>query len=447
MFERAVGQKLDHWLEQNDRKPLLVRGARQVGKTRAVTRFARRFECFIDLNLERAGDRAPFERGLDASQIFQAVVIRKQAQPVPGRTLLFLDEIQACPEAVRMLRYFYEEMPDLCVIGAGSLLEIALAKAEIEFPVGRVQHLVMYPLSFVEFLEAIGENRAVELLTQVPLPEYGSGAVMDLFHTYALIGGMPEVVAAFAHTRDASQLHDIYESLLQSYIDDVAKYARNGSMARILEHCIRTAPLEAGSRITFAGFGQSEYRSREVGEALRTLEKALLLHLLYPTTSTSAPIRIDQRRSPRLQFLDTGLLNYFADLQSQHVVHADLHSFYRGLTAEHIVGQELLCTRAGFLHKPTFWVRQKSQSSAEIDFLVQHAGQAIPVEVKAGRTGRLRSLHAFIDAGNHARAVRLHAGPLAREKCRTPAGTPFELLSLPYSLTARLHNYLDWAWA
>ena len=444
MFQREIEGRLARWAGQRNRKPLLLRGARKVGKTVAVRRFGECFDCFIELNLEQASDREPFNHGLEVEELFQAIVLRKHARPVEGRTLLFLDEIQDCPEAVHMLRYLYEKMPSVHVIGAGNLLEISLAKAEIEFPVGRVQHLVMYPLSFAEYLNAIGETDAGSALNAVPLPKHATDRLFELFHRYALVGGMPEVVAEYSRTQDTPALCDIYASLLQSYLDDVPKYARNDTMARVLDHCIRAAPLEAGNRITFAGFGRSNYRSREVGEALRILEKALLLHLLYPTTTTQIPVRPDMRKSPRLQFLDTGLLNYYAGLQDQYFLHADLHSFYRGLLAEHIVAQELLCHRGSHMQKPSFWVRDKSQSGAEVDFVVQHRGQVIPVEVKAGSTGRLRSLHQFVDAGSPACAVRLYAGPLGRQSCQTPGGTPYELLNLPYYLAPKVQEYLDW---
>ncbi len=444
MFDRAIAVRLAEWAGRQERKPLLLRGARQVGKTVTVRQFGERFDCYIELNLERQENRAPFVRGLAAKELFQAIVLRQNVRPAAGKTLLFLDEIQACPEAVNMLRYFHEDMPGLCVIGAGSLLEIALAKAEIEFPVGRVQHMVMHPLSFAEYLAAVGETDAVERLAQVPFPGYALDRLLELFHRYALVGGMPEVVAEYARSQDLPTLRDVYESLLQSYLDDVPKYARNETMARILGHCIRSAPGEAGSRIAFAGFGQSSYRSREVGEALRTLEQALLLYLLYPTTATRIPIRQDVRKSPRLQLLDTGLLNYFVGLQEQYFLHADLHSFYRGVLAEHVVAQELLCQRSSLLHKPCFWVREKSQSNAEVNFVIQHRGTLVPVEVKAGKSGSMRSLHQFVDAAEPGIAVRLYAGALAVQACKTPGGTPYRLLNLPYFLAAKIPEYLDW---
>lgn len=443
MFNRIVHERLKRWAAQDNRKPLILRGARQVGKTFAVRQLGKDFACFIELNMERAADREAFERELPVEDIFQAVVLRKKARPVTGNTLLFLDEIQECPAAVQMLRYFQEELPDLHVVSAGSLLEIALAKAEIEFPVGRVQHMVMHPLSFSEYLGAIGESEAAGLLAELPVPEYAVPRLFDLFHQYALVGGMPEIVAEFARTRDVAGLRDIYESLIQSYLDDIPKYATSETMIRVLDHCIRSAPLDAGNRITFAGFGNSNYRSREVGEALRTLEKALLLFLLYPTTTTQIPIRPNLRKMPRLQFVDTGLLNYFAGLQDQYFLHQDLHSFYRGLLAEHIVGQELMCHRASLLHKPTFWVREKSQSNAEVDFLIPHGGKVIPIEVKAGKSGRMRSLHQFVDASAEDFAVRLYAGPMDTQPCRTAAGKPYRLLSLPYFLAAKVADYID----
>lgn len=443
MFNRTIHERLKKWINQRNRKPLILRGARQVGKTVSVRQLGKDFACFIELNMERATDREAFERGLPVEDIFQAIVLRKKVRPVKGETLLFLDEIQECPAAVQMLRYFQEELPELHVVSAGSLLEIALAKAEIEFPVGRVQHMVMHPFSFSEYLEAIGESKAAGLLETIPVPDYAVPHLFNLFHQYALVGGMPEIVAEFARTRDVAGLGDIYESLIQSYLDDIPKYASSETMIRVLDHCIRAAPLEAGTRITFAGFGNSNYRSREVGEALRTLEKALLLFLLYPTTTTQIPIRPDTRKMPRLQFVDTGLLNYFAGLQDQYFLHKDLHSFYRGLLAEHIVGQELLCHRASLLHKPTFWVREKSQSNAEVDFVVQHRGKIIPVEVKAGKSGRMRSLHQFIDLSNEDFTVRLYAGPIDDRQCCTPAGKPYRLLSLPYFLTAQITDYID----
>jgi predicted AAA+ superfamily ATPase len=436
---------LDKWACSERRKPLLLRGARQVGKTVAVRMFGQKYSRFIELNLERSDEAALFKQGHNAVDLFQAILLHKNVASAEGNTLLFIDEIQECPEAVKMLRYFKEDLPEIHLIAAGSLLEIALSKAQINFPVGRVEHLFIYPLSFVEFLTATGNNEVVTLLENVPVPGYAHETILKLFHRYVLIGGMPEIVAEYIRKRDISDLSQVYKSLLQSYIDDIPKYARNETMVRVLSHCIKMAPLSAGSRITFAGFGESNYRSREVGEALRTLEKALMLNLFYPTLATQIPIRPNYRKSPRLQFIDTGLLNYCAGLQEQFFLHKDLHSLYRGILAEHIVGQELICSGTEELRTQCFWVRDSSQSQAEVDFVIQHREKIIPVEVKAGKTGRLRSLHLFMDMCPHGYAVRLYSGPILKEIITTPNGKQFTLINLPYYLASKLHKYLDWA--
>jgi predicted AAA+ superfamily ATPase len=267
---------------------------------------------------------------------------------------------------------------------------------------------------------------------------------MDYFHRYVLIGGMPEVVAIYIKKKDVTALNSIYSSLLVSYQDDAEKYAKNATMATILRHCIETAPFAAGQRITFAGFGQSNYRSREIGEALRTLQRAMLLNLLYPSTSVEIPIMPDLKKSPRLQLLDTGLLNYFAGLQEQFFYHDNLHGFYRGILAEHMVGQELIAAEPNSRKKQCFWVRGKSNAQAEVDFLIQYRGHVVPVEVKSGKTGRLRSLFQFMDRCPHHYAVRMYAGPLEAQRVSSLTGKEFHLLNLPYFLAAAVHGYLNW---
>ena len=445
MFGRSILAHLKDWRESSDRKPLILRGARQVGKTTAVELFSQEYDQFISLDLEKPGEAGLFSRNLPVRELFQAILLHKNLPRAPGRVLLFLDEVQNSPEAVRMLRYFHEDLPGLHVIAAGSLLEIALTQKQVGMPVGRVQHLFMYPLSFREFLEAMGEYQALEALKVIPLSSAVLPELFGLFHKFALTGGMPEVVARFALERDIVSLKPYYQSLLTSFLDDIPRYARNETMRRIIRHCFEAAPLEAGERIKFAGFGNSYYRSREISEAMRTLEQAMLIHLLYPTTSTEIPLMPDRKKTPRLQFLDVGLVNYAAGLQGQYFEHSDLHSFYRGKIAEMIVGQELLAAGASTPQKPVFWVREKRQAPAEVDFVVQHGKHAVPVEVKAGSAGSLRSLHQFINRCPHPYAVRMHAGPLEIHRLKTHEGKDFFLLDLPYFLAGQLKEYIEWA--
>ena len=440
MFKRSILRQLQDWKAKPDRKPLILRGARQVGKTTAVQLFSSAYDQFIPLNLEKPEEARLFSRELATRDLFQAILFQKGLPSIEGQVLLFLDEVQNSPEAVRSLRYFHEDLPHIQVIAAGSLLEIALTQKQIGVPVGRVEYALMHPLSFREFLEAAGETQALEALDIMPAPAFALPRLMELFHRYALVGGMPEVVARYAEKRDAVALEPIYRSLWTSFLDDIPKYARNETMKRVIRHCLEAAPLEAGGRIKFAGFGKSNYRSREAGESLRTLEQAMLVHLLYPTTSTEIPLAPDRKKSPKLLFLDIGLVNFSAGLQGHYFEYPDLHSFYRGRIAEMIVGQEIIATDQEH-HKPVFWVREKSQAPAEVDFVLQHGSHAVPVEVKAGAKGTLKSLHQFITRCPHGYAVRLYAGPLETVRTNTPEGKPFTLLNLPYCLAGSLRAY------
>jgi predicted AAA+ superfamily ATPase len=446
MFDRRIVSNLKRWAADPSRKPVVLRGARQVGKTTAVGIFSADFDTYIHLDLERPEDGQLFEQGLSIQDLLQAIFLAKNVRPSSrGRTLLFIDEIQSSPSATAMMRHFYESAKDIHVIAAGSLLEILMGTEHAGFPVGRVQYLFMYPLTFEEYLEAIGADQALALYHTVPLPDYALPTLKSHFHRYSLLGGMPEIVQTYVEREDIAALTPVYQGLLTSYLEDVTKYARNATMTEVIRHVIETAPLEAGRRIKFQGFGKSNYRSREVGEALRTLERAMLLHLQYPAPATEPPILPNKRKSPKLQFLDTGLVNYYAGLQQHFFKYDDLHSFYRGILAEHITGQELLASDSTRKNRLCFWARDKRQSSAEVDFLVQHREYVIPLEVKSGSAGTLRSLHEFVDRAPHPYAVRLYADALSYNlEAVTPRGRSYKLLNLPYFLSGKIQDYLNW---
>ena len=445
MFSRKILSDLKNWAGQNRTKPLILRGARQVGKTTAVELFADHFEKFICLNLEKEEDGGHFKRQLPVKELLQSICLAKNVRIKSGRTLLFLDEIQEVPEAVTMLRYFYEELADqLHVIAAGSLLETMLDAKQISFPVGRVQYMFLHPLIFEEYLTALGEQSALEAYLTLPFPDFAHASVLKHYHRFALVGGMPEIVATYAQSKDVVALTPIYQALMTAYQEDVVKYARNETAAQVVRHAIESAPYEAGSRIKFQGFGNSNYKSREVGEALRTLERAMLLKLVYPTTAVKPPAMANRKKSPRLQFLDTGLVNYRAGLQGSFFQYQDLHAFHQGRIAEHIVGQELFAAGIRDQAQLGFWVREKKQSSAEVDYLFPYQNLLIPVEVKSGKTGTLRSLHQFMDRADHAFAVRLYSGVLQIETTHTTKGKSFTLLNLPYFLAGRLMEYVKW---
>jgi len=443
VFYRTILNEFEKWANRKNRKPLIVRGARQVGKTTAVELFSKQFDQYIYLNLELEEDKKIFQQQRDINDLLEAIFFIKNKKRKAGKTLIFIDEIQMVPEAVAQLRYFYEQAPDLYVIAAGSLLE-SLISRHINFPVGRVEFCVMYPLSFQEYLIATGEEEALKLLKNIPIPDYAYNRLLKLFNRYTLIGGMPEVVGTDADTRDVQQVLPIYEGLLVSYIDDVEKYASNQSMARIIRHIINQAFYEFGNRITYKGFGRSNYRSREMSEAFQLLEKTMFLKLVFPTTQTGLPVLEDRKKSPKLQLLDTGLVNYYTGIQKEMFQADDISQFYEGRIAEHIIGQELLALNSSLLQKLNFWVREKKQSNAEVDYVITYHDKLIPIEVKSGSTGRLRSLHQFIDLAPHNLAVRFYSGKVQIDNIQTINKKPFYLLNMPYFLVGELERYLDW---
>ncbi|MFH1504123.1 MAG: AAA family ATPase [Candidatus Omnitrophota bacterium] len=443
MFNRTIIKELEEWARKEHRKPLVLRGARQVGKTTAIEIFSKQFKQYIYLNLEIPADRELFEKNYTIDELIQAIFFLKNKNRLISKTLIFIDEIQNSPGAVSMLRYFYESAKEIFVITAGSLLEPLIDK-HISFPVGRVEYLYMKPLTFSEYIAAFGDVSSLEILAKIPCPSFAHDKLLKQFYQYALIGGMPEVVEAYIKTKDLQKLKPIYESLLRSYLDDVEKYARSEALVRVMRHAIESSFYSAGSRIRFEGFGNSHYKSREMSEALKTLEKAMLVSLMYPSTKVSLPIIRDYRKSPRLHLLDTGLINYFVGLQKGLFGTQNLDSIYEGKIAEHIIGQELLAGCQAINEKVQFWVREKKQASAQVDYIISFENYVIPIEVKAGNTGRLRSLHEFISRAPHNYAVRIYSGELKIDRIKTIKGKEFFLLNLPFYLTGRIKQYLSW---
>ena len=444
MFKRSILKELEAWAKKKNRKPLVIRGARQVGKTTVVNQFAQNFDQYIYLNLELLGDRKPFDNFKDLETLVQALFFLKNKEfSKRKKTLLFIDEIQEVPEAFNILRFFYEQMPEIPVIAAGSLLE-TIFNAKLSFPVGRVEFLVVRPVSFIEFLEAVGETAALKQINNIPLNSFANEKLLSLFHTYALIGGMPEIIKEYSETKDITSLNTLYDSLIASYIDDVEKYAQSNAQIQSIRHVIKASYFEAGKRIKFQGFGKSSYGSKEMGEALRTLEKALLLSLVYPTTSAKLPIMPELQKSPRLQLLDTGLMNYASGMQKEIIVTTDLNNVYQGTVIEHLIGQELLASNYNALSALNFWVREKPTSTAEVDYVITHEGKLIPIEVKSGKEGKLKSLHLFMDESPGKIAIRLFAGELSISKVVTPNGKKYNLLNMPYYLVSQLPKYIDW---
>ena len=436
--------QLNEWKSKSNRKPLILRGARQVGKTTLVKEFAKTYPFQLYLNLEKKGDSQFFEQTDDVKTIIEALFISNnlKTKDLPN-TLLFIDEIQEQPKAIQALRYFYEEVPELHVVAAGSLLEFALKDIQ-SFPVGRVEFLYLFPFNFIEYLEAIKHDAVLEQLNNIPIKPVAHTILLQLFNQYTIIGGMPEVVADYIQGGSVANLATIYESIWSSYISDSEKYTSSVTAKNVMKHIMATAAFAIDGRIKFQNFGKSNYQSREVGEALRNLHQAKIIQLIYPTTSVEVPIIPDFKKSPRLQFLDTGILNYILGISAQMLPLNDLSQSYKGAIIPHIITQELISIQSKKADLPHFWVREKKQSSSEVDLVYAIDGKVIPIEIKSGSTGSLKSLHQFIESANHPYAVRIYAGEFEVQTTKTPNGVPYLLMNLPYYLGALLPEYLDY---
>jgi predicted AAA+ superfamily ATPase len=280
------------------------------------------------------------------------------------------------------------------------------------------------------------------MLDQYPFPEFAHHKLESLFRQYTIIGGMPEIIQNYTENRDLVKLKPIYDGLIISYSDDVEKYARNATMTHVIRHIINSAFSAAGKRIKFEGFGNSNYRSREIGDAFRTIEKAMLLQMVYPVVNATLPIDV-KYRTPKLQLVDTGLVNHMAGIQGELVGSGSIEEAFRGKIAEHIAGQELISQHHSVLTKLNYWLRDSRNSQAEIDYIFPFKGKMIPVEVKSGSSGKLKSLHLFMDKAPHHWAVRISSGKMQIEEATTPAGKKFSLISIPFYLIGRMANILE----
>lgn len=440
-------KNLRHWRDKSQRKPLVLRGARQVGKTTLVEEFAKEFDAYISLNLELAEDAVIFQRYTDVNDIWQYLCLRSHIrQDKNAKILLFIDEIQEEAGAVGMLRYFYEKLKWVYVIAAGSRLQ-SLVKKRVSFPVGRVEYLNLRPFSFCEYLSAIHGNGWADLVRTLSVPEKMHVDMMRAFNRYALIGGMPEAISVYAETKDIEALSPVYNSLLQGYNEDIEKYAKNQEQARILSHIATSCWAEAAQSVTFARFGESSYSSSQIHDGMNILERAYLLSLDYPITAVKAPAKPNKRRSPKMIMLDAGLTNFFAGIQLDYLQNDDLLDTWRGRAAEQIVAQELrIVLDSVYRDKQYFWVRDKKGTRAEIDFVWQYGAHIVPVEVKSGTNSHLRSLHSFVNLSKQpVKAVRVWSGGYFVQEAKTPApaNNPYTLINVPFYYVGQLLSILD----
>jgi hypothetical protein len=398
---RTIEPILKKWKDQIERLPIILRGARQVGKSFTIEKFGRDyFESLVICNFEFRPELVNCFDNLDPISICTKLEVAFKTRIIPGKTLLFLDEIQNCPAAITALRYFKEKLPALHVIAAGSLLEFVLHEEHYSFPVGRVQFLYLKPLSFYEFLISQNHDRLVEMIDNVTVGQTFEPFIHDqlilLLKEYFLIGGMPAVARCFLETKSFFECQTVLTGLLDTYRSDFPKYATKAQF-RHLQAFFDKAPSLVCQNFKYSHINP-EHRSHDLKIALEQLGWAGLLHKVIATSASGIPLQLHAKENKfKLVFLDGGLINSANKLDIQSAWDTDLMQISSGALAEQFVGQELLAYADPYTNLQLyFWDRDVKGSMAEVDYVVQAGSKIWPIEVKAGTTGTLKSLAQFL---------------------------------------------------
>ena len=404
-MKRTILHQLKKWQNDPSRKPLLIRGARQVGKTFIIRELARHFPDFVEINFELRPEAIKiFDHDLDPVRITRDLGLLIGKKIIPGETLLFFDEIQDAPKAITALRYYYEILPEIHVIAAGSLLEFELEKTGM--PVGRISSMYMYPLSFMEFLKARNEDLLIETLLNHHVVEQLSEVVhrkfLLLLGEYLTVGGMPEVVKCFIDSGDLFRCFNIQRTIVDTFRQDFRKYALKYQL-QYVELLFNSIPSLLGQKFKFSGV-PGEYRKRELAPCLELLLKAYLAHKITHSSGQGIPLAAQVHpESFKINFLDVALSQTLLGVDpGAWILTPDINFINKGPITEALVGQELLAymlpERKNELY---YWHREARSSNAEVDYLLQQEDRIIPLEVKSGATGKLKSLRMFLENYRH----------------------------------------------
>ncbi len=439
-MKRFIEKTLIAWKDKPDRLPLILRGARQVGKSYTVEQFGKEnFTNTVVVNFEESPVLASAFETFEIPRILRTLAGLTSQEIIPGSTLLFLDEIQLCVPALKALRYFREKLPSLHVIAAGSFLEFVLEdENEVSFPVGRAQFCNMMPLSFVEFLYAIGQSGLHDIIVgaslENPVPQAIHEHLLRFVRDFFFIGGMPHIVDKFAQNQSFLDCQHAQSAILGLYRLDLAKYSKK-QQYKNLHILFDQIPEFVGRHFKYSKIdSDSSNPARDYKNALHKLELARLIHKVSDTHANGLPLRaeVDSNKF-KVFFLDVGLLQYALEIDTNDLAMplADIH---RGALAEQFVAQELLAYTDPYIEKHLFfWERAKKGSSAEIDFLISLSGKIVPIEVKAGKSGRLRSLQQFLAAKPSKVGVKISEAPLSFEH---------NILSVPFYLISEMSRLL-----
>lgn len=435
---RFADETLVEWKNKVNRKPLLVRGARQVGKSYTIGKFAKNhFEQCVIINFELEPSFMSCFETVDPSKILRAIELLRRETIIPGKTLLFLDEIQLCPKAILALRYFKELLPALHVIGAGSLLEFVFNDVEFQQPVGRVESLYMHPVSFKEYLFNSGEQRLIDYVGTLSVKDTVMTAIHDLLlercKEYFILGGMPEVIHHYIQTKSYLGCEQIQASLLEYYRRDFAKYHKR-LHTQALEKIFTKAPGLIAQRFKYVDIDPN-IPARDQKPALEALVKAGIINLVYHSNANGMPIYngINEKKF-KILFLDLGLVQHALGLDTTILLDPSLILLNRGELAEQFVGQELLAYTKNYEPgKLFYWEREKKGSRAEIDYVMPFDAALYPIEVKAGKTGRLKSLFVYLEEKRTPLGIHISQNDLSFKN---------HVLSLPMTMIYELPRFI-----
>lgn len=451
-LQRDALTELITWKDSPHRKPLVLRGARQVGKSFLVRQFAQaHFMSFAEIDLERDAELGDIFLKYAPKEALTYLSAYIGTAIVPGKTLLFIDEIQARPKVIARLRYFYEELPELHLITAGSLLDIALANATFSMPVGRLSYFFIGPLNFCEYLRALGEDMLADVITGFELGDDIPNAIhqklIDHMKRYWIIGGMPEVISHIAGHSSMADIDNIKRSITLTYQDDFQKY-RGKASPEIMRQIFRKFPGLVGKKLVYSKIDRN-HRSGEIAHAIELLSQAHVLRKVYHSSCNGVPIgaEIDHRKYKTI-FVDIGLLCTLSDIKLPDINNADdITLINRGSLAEQFVGQEMTHMR-GVYREPAlyYWMREKKSSSAEVDYVISQRNYIYPIEVKSGKSGTLKSLHVFCAQKNQPLALRFNAMPPNRHRSvvstHTDQDIEFDLISLPLYMASQTQRLI-----
>ena len=418
-YPRLIDNYLSEWASRTTHKPLLLRGARQVGKSTAVRHLAENFESYVEINFEKQASYIPLfqVKDIDVKSIVVQISAIAGKRIEPGKTLLFLDEVQACPEAIMSLWFFKEDLPELHVIAAGSLLEFALEDLP-SFGVGRIHSMFMFPMTFDEFLIANSEQLLMEARNNasssnpLPLPLYEK--LVNLMRTFMLIGGMPEAVAKWVETHDYLACQEVQDDMIVTYEDDFPKY-RKKIDPTLLRNTMRSAAVQTTNKFVFSAV-EGNYKSVEVSKALEMLSKAGILIPVTHSNGNGLPLGSEADYSyQKILLLDTGLTLRLLNMTTgdiseltQQILTSDVTNLVnKGPMAEMLAGLELLHYRTpNIRHEMYYWQRHARNSQAEVDYLSSYRQKVLPIEVKAEKQGGMKSLWMFMREKKLTNAIR-----------------------------------------